>query len=178
MKKVDKITCLQKAAGTYHLCGCIFDYNDDCCYYYILEYSDKLLLAIEEDDFILNGFMVRKLSDLQKLEIKDNVCAQINRKNRLLDNVLKPEINLDSWKSVLESLALSEQFLIIENEKNGDDFFYIGRIKEIRKSDVLFSYFDADGIWCGDVEIPYSKITGITFGDRYSKTWQQYFSDQ
>lgn len=28
MKKVDKITCLQKAAGTYHLCGCIFDYNE------------------------------------------------------------------------------------------------------------------------------------------------------
>jgi hypothetical protein len=63
-----------------------------------------------------------------------------------------------------------------ENDDKGDCFFYVGYISKIKKSSIFFSAIDADGIWYDDIEIIYSKITSVTFCDRYSTTWQKYLS--
>ncbi len=180
MNKTDKINILWDSIGTYNLCRCFFTYDSYYWYFYILDHSDKLLLGIEEDDFILDGFQIRKISDLKKVEIKDGLCPKMNEENQLLAEVKKPEIDLSSWRTVFESLDALKCFLIVENEKpeKDDKFFYLGYIKEIKKSCVVFSSVDADGIWTEHVIIPYSKITSVTFKDRYSTTWQKYFSQK
>lgn len=177
MKKADKINLLKSSTGTYNLCRCYFNYDPNYWYFYILDLSENLILGIEEDDFILNGFQIRKISDLRKFEIKDDICHKINQENNLLDDIKKPKINLSSWKTVFESLKPLNAFVIVENEKN-DGFFYIGYITEIAKSFILFSHVDASGEWYENIKIPYTDITSVTFNDRYSKTWQNYLSKQ
>ena len=175
MKKSEKLERLHSARGTYDLCRCYFSYDENYWYFYILEHSDKLMLGVEEDDFILDGFQIRKISDLKKIEIKEDACVKINEENGLLRDVEKPEVDLSSWPTAFGSLALLRCFVIVENEKfeNGKKFFYIGTIKKTKKSSVVITPFDADGNWLEDVELPYAKITSVTFGDRYSKTWQK-----
>ena len=179
MKKSEKLNCLHDATGTYDLCRCYFSYDENYWYFYILGCSDKLMLGIEEDDFILDGFQIRKISDLKKIEIKDDVCVKINEKNGLLRNVEKPDVDLSSWEAAFESLKSFGRFVIVKNEKfeSGEAFFCIGTIQKTGKSSVVIAPFDADGNWLDDVEIPYSKITSVTFGDRYSKTWQKYIEE-
>lgn len=45
---------------------------------------------------------------------------------------------------------------------------------KIKKASVIFSPLDADGIWQEDVELPFSEMTSVTFGDRYSETFGRY----
>lgn len=177
MKKLEKLKCLHNASGTYDLCRCYFSYDENYWYFYILGHSDRLMFGIEEDDFILDGFQIRKISDLKKVEIKDDVCVKINEKNGLLRDVEKPDVDLTSWQTAFASLKPLGRFVIVQNEKTGDgeSFYCIGTIKKAKKASVVIAPFDADGSRLDDVEIPYSKITSVTFGDRYSKTWQKYF---
>ena len=178
MNKADKINILREAKGTYNLCRCFFTYDQFYWYFYILDHSDKLLLGIEEDDFTLDGFQIRKITDLRKIEINDCLCPKMNEENQLLAEVKKPEIDLSSWRAVFESLKELNCFLIVENEEmqSDDDFFHLGFIKAVKDTCVVFSSVDADGEWTEYVIIPYSKITSVTFNDRYSKTWQKYLS--
>ena len=177
MKKPDKINLLHNSIGTYRLCRCYFKYDLNYWYFYILDHSDKLFMGVEEDDFMLDGFQIRKISDLNKIEIKNDLCAKINEETNILANICKPDVDISSWKTVFESLKALNIFIIVENEKlDGESIFYMGYITEIKKTSVIFSHIDADGEWYDNIEIPYSDVTSVTFNDRYSKTWQKYLS--
>lgn len=65
---------LSSAKGTYDICRHYFKYNIDYWYFYILGCSDKFLFGAEENDFQLNGFQIRKISDLKKVE-KKTLCT-------------------------------------------------------------------------------------------------------
>lgn len=76
-------------------------------------------------------------------------------------------------------LSLSELKIniIIEKESADDDEceFAIGKIIKVLKTKVVFSHFDADGIWQDKhYEIPYSQITSITFSSRYVDVFSKY----
>ncbi|MDE6047229.1 MAG: hypothetical protein K2F56_01225, partial [Anaeroplasmataceae bacterium] len=167
MKKIDKINFLKNSKGTYNLCRCYFNFDSYYYYFYIVDYSDKFLFGVEEDDFCLDGFQIRKISDLKKIELKDDLCIKILEEKHQLTDLEVPKINLSSWKTILESLKLLNIMIIIQDEIEGD--FYMGYIDKIEKSSIHFHRVDADGVWY-EGDIPYSCITSITFNDRYSKT--------
>lgn len=81
---------LSSAKGTYDICRRYFKYNIDYWYFYILGCSDKFLFGAEENDFQLNGFQIRKISDLKKVEKKDALYAEINRNAHILENINDP----------------------------------------------------------------------------------------
>ena len=178
MKKADKIQLLHDSIGTYNLCECLFTYDVSDRYLYILDYSDNFLFGIEECDFLLDGFQIRKISDLKKIETYSGLASKINEENNLLADVKKQKVDLSSWKTVFESLVVLNIFLIVENARtdNDEDFFHLGYVREIKDSYIIFSSVDADGVWYDNIKIPYSKITNVAFNDRYSKTWQKYLS--
>lgn len=178
LKKSKKIKRLDSALGTYDICRCYFKYDPNYYYFYILDYNEKIFLGVKEEDFLLDGFHINRISDIKKIEFKDDLCVKINKEKKILNDVVKPDIDLSSWKAVFKSLKKLNCYIIIKNEYQDkkESFFYIGSIKKAKRSSVLFRPFDADGIWFDDVDIPYSKITGVTFGDRYSKAFQEYLS--
>ncbi len=172
MKKEKIITCIENASGTYELCRCSFEYEKNYRYFYILDFNAKLFLGTEEEDFQLNGFSIRRIADIKRIETRQDACTLINRKQEILKSVKKPPVNLGSWQTVFESLERLKCIIIIENELK--EFFAIGRILKVKKKSLLFQEFDADGNWQPESEIEFADITSITFKDRYSSTWQKY----
>lgn len=173
MKKSKKLKRLRAMLNSYNYGRCYFKYSLNYRYFYILDCTEKVFLGAEEDDFLLDGFHIRRISDMKKIEVKDDLCVKINRENKLLESIEKPDIDLSSWKKLFKSLKKLNCFIIIENEYL--DMFYIGSIEKAKKNSVVFHPFDADGVWFDSVEVPYKKITHVVFGDRYSKGFEEYF---
>ena len=173
MKKQDKLDMIQSAIEKPQLCRCYFTYDDNYYYYYPNAVNDKFLMGQEEDDFLLDGYCIRKISQLKKVEIKSDVCNAINQQIGLHEQIKLPPVDISDWKSIFDSLMELDCFVIIENELSGE--FAIGIIEKTFKTKLYFKPFDADGIW-DDVGliIPYSQITTVKWATRYVEVWQKY----
>ena len=79
MKRQDKLDMIQSAIETPQLCRCYFTYDDNYYYYYPNAVNEKFLLGQEENDFLLDGYCIRKISQLKKVEIKNDLCNAINQ---------------------------------------------------------------------------------------------------
>ena len=177
MKKQDKLALIQSAIQTPQLCRCYFTYDDNYYYYYYPNaVNEKFLLGQEENDFLLDGYCIRKISQLKKAELKDDLCNTINRHIGVHAQIKMPAVDISDWKSIFDSLSALQRFIIIENELTGD--FAIGMIEKTFPSKLYFKHFDADGIWEeGYLEIPYSKITTVKWATRYADVWQKYLQE-
>lgn len=173
MKKADKIAILQKGIDETLICRCHFTYSPDYWYYYPLAVSDKLMLGVKELDFLLDGYGVRKLSQLKKVEVKDDLCGTISKMFGITDGIVPVDADISGWKALLESLKDHEGYITIQNEI--EEELSIGIVERIGKSSVQFRRFDADGIWDeSPVEIRFSEITAVEWGDRYAAYWKRY----
>jgi len=177
MKKQEKIDLLRRGIAETAICRCRFTYDENYFYYYPHAVSERFVLGREEDDFMLDGYSIRKLSQLKKVELKDDKCGEINRIFGITDQLCDPGISLDGWQSIFEALSKIDGYLLIEDEINGQ--FAIGVVRKVLKNRVHFRSFDADGIWDEeDMEIPYSQITSVTWGNRYTDYWKRYFDHE
>lgn len=173
MKKQDKIDLIQKGIDETLICRCYFTYDENYWYYYPHAVNDKFMLGQEEDDFILDGYCIRKISHLKKVEVKDDKCLEISKMFGIVDQVINPDIDISSWRSIFESLSKLNVYIQIEDDINGQ--FAIGIIEKVLKDKLYFKPFDADGVWDEDgLEIRYSQITSVSWENRYSKYWQRY----
>lgn len=173
MKKQEKIELLQRGIAEKEICRCYFIYDNECSYYYPNAVNDQFLLAQEEDDFALDGYCIRKISHLKKVEIKADLCNAINKFNGTHEQIKMPPVDIASWKSIFDALKKLESFVIIENELSGE--FAIGIIEKVLNNKLYFKPFDADGFWDETgLEIPYSQITTVKWDCRYAQVWQKY----
>ena len=177
MKKLEINSLINTAAQTKGLCRILFKYDTGYSYLFPLLTSEKLFLSANEDDFIIDGFTVRRFCDVKKAEIKNDKCVEIIKCEGALDDIKVPEIDITDWYSVFLSLSELNINIIVEKESLDDDEceFAIGKIVKVLKTKVIFKHFDADGIWQEDCyEIPYSQITSITFSSRYVDIFSKY----
>lgn len=180
MKKSKIKKRIEKAIFPHKLCRVYFKYDIYYRYYYPLEVGEDLFLCAEEDDFILNGYTIRRFKDVTKVEWKKDKCSEINEKEGILDDLTCPEINMFNWKSVLISLQKMGKNIIVEKEDldKKECYFAIGRIIKVKNKKVRFREFDADGIWQDDLlDIPFSQITSVTFNSRYVEVFSKYLSE-
>lgn len=174
MKKEEKIKTLNDCIGTNLLCRCYFKYDINYFYFYVHSVNDKFLLVQEEDDFITDGYQIRKVSDLKKLKIRDDLCAHINEMIGVTNAVVCPDVDISSWQTIFHSLKKLDKFIIVEDTYNEE--FIIGLIEKIGKNFVKIKMFDAEGNWYEKpVKKLYSEITSIIWDNRYSTTWKKYF---
>ena len=174
MKKDEKIKTLNDCIGTNLLCRCYFKYDINYFYFYVHSVNDKFLLGQEEDDFITDGYQIRKISDLKKLKIRDDLCAHINEMIGVTNAIVCPDVDISSWQTIFHSLKKLDKFIIVEDAYNEE--FIIGFIEKIGKNFVKIKAFDAEGHWYEKpVKKLYSEITSIIWDDRYSTTWKKYF---
>ncbi len=177
MKKQEKLDVIQSAIENPQLCRCYFTYDENYYYYYPNAVNDTFLLGQEENDFLLDGYCIRKISHLEKVEIKNDLCNAICKDMGLHDSIKMPDVDITNWRSIFTSLKAMDRFMIIENERTGA--FAIGLIEKVLPNKIYFKPFDADGIW-DDVglEIRYSEITTIKWGTRYTEAWQKYLQKE
>ncbi|WP_100065292.1 hypothetical protein [Miniphocaeibacter massiliensis] len=150
-----------------------FKYEENYYYLIPLKYSKKFLLGIEEDDFLLDGYTIRKIKDIRTVSLRNDMCNYILRKELDLDNINTPNVDLSNWKTIFESIEKYKQNIIIEDEYNEE--FWIGKILEVKENSLIFKSFDADGIWDEkNEEIKYGNITSITMNSRYGNIFSKY----
>ncbi|KGK82719.1 hypothetical protein DP73_20400 [Desulfosporosinus sp. HMP52] len=154
----------------------------DANYYNLipLNSNDKLFLAIKEYDFIFDGYSVFRYKDLKKVKIKNDLCDKILQEEGLTPNIVIPNIDISSWKSVFESLRNFNRNIIVEKRAIDDkDWeFVIGRIDKTYKNFAYLWHFDANGAWEGSpLKVPFSEVTNVTFGSRYVDIFSKYIND-
>ena len=139
----------------------------------IITVNDKFFLGQEEDDFLLDGYCIQKISRLKKVEIKDDKCNEINELLGVTDGIRMPEVDINSWKTIFDSLLRLDTYVEIEDAVNGQ--YAIGVIEKVLKDRIYFKAFDADGVWNEDsLEIRYSQMTSVKWGTRYARCWKRY----
>ena len=177
MKKLEIIELINMAVKSKEMCRIFFKYNYYYSYHFPLITSEKLFLSANEDDFIIDGFTVRRFCDVKNIEIKNDKCVEIIKYEGVLDDIKVPEIDVKDWYNTFLSLSKLNINIIIEKESLNDDEceFAIGKIVKVLKTKVIFKGFDADGVWQEDYyEIPYSQITSVTFACRYVDVFSKY----
>ena len=183
LNKNEILSILKDAEGSYEMLRFYFCYDQEFLEFkkfYVASYSEEFIFGIKEDDFILNGFQIRKLSDLKSVEVIDDLCVKINKKQGILDRIQIPIVDLTSWKSICESLLKWKGFVCIENEitNDGEDFLFIGELKSVESDYLVLQPIDADGFWEDEILIYYEGITCFTFGDRYTSVWSDYINNR
>jgi len=139
--------------------------------------NNKFLLAQEENDFQLDGFHIRKISHMTTVEIRDDLCSDINVWNGVVLQIHHPNVDISSWQSIFLSLQKLDRFLIVEDETNGQ--FAIGTIEKVCRHHLAFRHFDAMGVWQErSLIIPYSSITHVTWDTRYTNNWEGYLASR
>ena len=174
MKASKKLKILKKSCGTYDYCKFYFKHSDYEFYHYVLDFNERLCLCALEDDFIIDGYTVCRLRDIKYIKIVDNATVEINRRNGILDELEPPRVDITSWKTVFGSLEKTDLYIVVQNEYSG--FYRIGKIKRVKKSSVVFKAFDGDGVWQPKIKIPFSDITSVQFGNRYSTFWREHLT--
>ncbi|MDE6733387.1 MAG: hypothetical protein K2J77_10980 [Oscillospiraceae bacterium] len=172
MKKSKKLKILRRSCGTYDYCEFDFAYCANARYNYVLDFNERLCLCACEDDFILDGFEICRVKDIERVSLLDNATVAINRRGGLLDELEAPAVDITSWRTAFEALAKEDFFVIVQNEYRG--FFRIGKIKRVKKNSVIFKSFDGAGVWQPKIKIPFSDITTVQFGNRYAVYWKKY----
>ncbi len=177
MKKSEIIDLVSSSVKTRDMCRVFFKYDVNYRYYFPVKVSEKLFLGAVEDDFLLDGFSIRRFSDVKKVELKDDKCVEIIKEEGILDNLVVPDVDLTDWYSAFKTLEKLGKNIIVERESLNDDEceFGIGHIEKVLKSKVLLKHFDADGVWQDELlEIPFSAITSVTFASRYVDVFSKY----
>ena len=154
------------------MCGIEYDYSDNVQYGFPLAVGEQLFLLAIDDDFLLNGFTVRRLRDIYELGDRKGIYQAIADKEGLT-RFDAPDVDLSDWKSVFTSLQKLGKHIIVEREYE-PDFFRLGIIEAVTEDHVLLRHYDADGIWQEPARIDYREITSVTFDDRYANTFCKY----
>ena len=136
--------------------------------------SDALILLHREDDLQFDGYHVIRRKDISKSYFSESndYGATLMKKEGRWERVPQRinSLPLDSWASLLSQFV--GKVVILENERSDD--FYIGPVEKITTTGVVVCHFDGCGRWTGKESIPFSKITSMKFGDRYSTTHEKH----
>ena len=180
MTKAEIRKIVDMAMKERRLCRIYCRYDPNYWYYFPLLVSEKLFLGADEDDFILNGYTIRRFRDVKVAEIKDDLCIKILAEEGITGSVVVPAVDVTSWETVFRSLQKTDKNIIVENESldAGECEFTIGRIEKVFKHHVYIRHFDAEGIWMDEpTKIPYTAITSVTFASRYVDVFSKYLDE-
>ena len=153
------------------------NYPDERSNIFILSYGEKLLLGVNEEDFLTNGLTIFEYNNKDCLKPVGELYRKILDKEEVFKTTKHPSIELDCWKSVIEYFYKKDEIIIIENEDIEEDLseFAIGKVLSMDKESFEFTYFDVEGIWNDDIYvISYESITKITARDRYINKFAKY----
>ena len=173
--KMKEIVC--SAIESNALCRAYFRYETSFRFLFPLKASDKLFLSAEEDDFILDGFSVRRFYDMRDIAEEKGKYSEIVKAEGLPGRITAPDIDVKDRRSTFLSLQSMDEIIIVEKESTDDSEceFAIGKIEKVYRDKVVFRDFDSECVWSKEpLTIPFSRITSVTVGSRYSEVYSKY----
>ena len=77
MTKSEMRTSICECKARRQVCNVYFKYERYCRNLIPLSVGEKLFLSGVEDDFILDGYTVRRFQDVKEVKAKDDMCGEI-----------------------------------------------------------------------------------------------------
>lgn len=147
---------------------------------YLLGLSDQLGLMHCFHDFMPDGYTVFRLAYVE--------TVRSNEYERFWDRMLtaegllsgldeKPDVDLTSFGSAIQSISDRFQTMIIESQFPGEESqdFYIGQVVSLKKNEVVFDHFDGLGRWESKPSvIPLRDIAFVQFATPYIENFGKY----
>lgn len=159
------------------ICKIGFSYQKYEEFFFPLMLSNDLFLGIIERDFRLDGFTVRKLSEIVSAEPIRGTYLKIHQSEGTLNKLSVPPISIKSWSSVFSAISASGENVIVEGiaPDNVSRFFLIGKVIAAGEQGIRFRSFDGSGNWNERTQtVPYNNISSLTFGSSYITTYSKY----
>lgn len=156
------------------------EYSKEDFHFFPLMISEKLFLGAREEEFQLNGCSIRRMQDIEKVNILDDFCGNISIREAGADASKVPEVDISDWFGAFTSLEKLGKIIIVEKESlhEKSNMFAIGKIEKVCHKHVCLRYFGPDGIWDDEQwKIPYDDITSVTIGSRYAEVFSKYLPE-
>lgn len=146
---------------------------------FLLDYSEELILIKYVYDFILDGLMVLRSSDISEIKTDktDLLQTQILKEEGTYSDVdFHTKCDLSSWSSAISSLAPLNRFITVEDENPDYPLFYLGEVREIGAESVSILGFSGAANWDDEAsEIYYEDISSVQTGNNYANVYEKYF---
>lgn len=176
--EIEKLsTCIKEGK----LCAINRDMIDDLSIYcYPLWLTDQLVLVANVYDFQIDGYKILRTDCITEV-----FCGQAEAFNERIMQAEGVRVNresalepLPSFKHVCMQLKERNETTIVQCESYEESRFFIGRILEVRKTEVLLRTFDGLGIWDEQpIAVPFSDITCVAYGGRYATIISKYLRE-
>ncbi len=146
---------------------------------FLLDYSKELILIKYVYDFLLDGLMVLRQSDISEIKSDktDFLQTQILKDEGIYSKIdFHAKCDLSNWNSVFSTLGSSHRLITIEDENPEYPLFYLGEIREIGAESVSILGFSGAANWDDEVsEIYYEDISCVQLGNNYANVYERYF---
>ncbi len=144
----------------------------------IVAQSPGLLLLHQEYDFQFDGYVAMRTKDITLCTSSESgdYCERLMRREGLWERVPQwvKKLSIGGWPELVADLV--GKVVILEDEVR--ESFSIGPLLEAHAKHAVIHYFDG----CGRLEdiekVPYSRITLVRFGDRYSTIHAKYLRSE
>ena len=152
-----------------------------CSGAFVVDVGSELVLIKDVSGFSTDGYQVLRIGDISRIERAgtEKVYEKILRSEGIVKEIAAPfEIDLSNWKSAIGSIKAQSRNMAIEDENPDDDLFLVGRVTRLLPKTVSIRHFDPLACWeRADRVIPYTRITAVTFDDRYITMYSKYVHD-
>ncbi len=159
------------------VCKVAFSYQQYEEFFFPLSLSEELFIGVTERDFVLDGYSVRRLSDVTSVEQIRGTYLKIHHSEGNISRLSLPPISIKSWKTSFHYVYTSSENVIIEGTAPSSDskYFLIGRVLAVGEQGIRFRSFDGSGTWSEKIiTVPYTSISSLTFGSSYITTYSKY----
>ena len=177
MKRFEINAVLEEACNQTLLCRMFLKADPNCYNCFPLKASSELLLYMDEQDFRLDGYVVRRIRDIIEISSKEDITRSILESEGVLSEIKPIDIDLASWETVLKYLEGTRCNAIFESEdrNSGQIDFVIGRVEKSDERYLFVRGFDANGNWDEKpTRIAFSELVSISFGTRYVTIFSKY----
>ncbi|MCM1578370.1 MAG: hypothetical protein NC078_06190 [Ruminococcus sp.] len=143
----------------------------DCMSVIPLSLFNGVLLGVNEVSFKPDGYVIMPLERVEKAEsVKDQGYNEILKKERILEGINPPKIDMTSMASVCGYFMRNKECVSLDV----DGGFMVGKVTEIKKRGIKFKPFEAPGKWGKPVKVKFEEIRDLNFGDMYTRVYSKY----
>ncbi|MBO4928500.1 MAG: hypothetical protein J5379_09675 [Clostridiales bacterium] len=177
MKKFEITAVLEEACRQTLLCRMFLKADPNCYSCFPIKAGEDLFLYMDEQDFRLDGYVVRRLKDIVEINSKQDLTSEILESEGVTASVEKIDIDISSWEKALSYLSKHRLNAIFESEdrNSGNIDYVIGRVEKIDDRYLYVRAFDYDGKWEEKpTRIAFSELVSISFGTRYVEIFTKY----
>lgn len=177
MKKFEISAVLNEACKQGLHCRMFLKADPNCYSCFPVRTGEDLFIYMEEQDFRLDGYVIRRVKDIVEISSKVDLTDEILKSEGVINEVKDVDIDVSTWEGILSYLSSHKLNAIFESESRDSGMmdYAIGRIEKKDDRYLYVRAFDADGNWEEKpTRIAFSELSSISWGTRYVDIFSKY----